>query len=267
MDDVRRWTRHEDLALGHVTASASVAHPATAALDEGREAGARDLLGRGPLGDDQETFEPGRRFALAFARGCGRRHARGRRARVSFEAATRSATTAASTRAGAGCGSASSRSTRRRAWCVCVARRSSCRRRSSRSCVRWRPIRPGCSPRTSCCARSGAFARWAVTVARPDTPRTSRSHAGRRTHIAVCLPRVHPISRRASTRRRSRACGRIARIGRTDSVSFMPSSPAPRVCDARVSAAATVLTSLQRILRGGARAFGWHGATPGSLSP
>jgi mannose-6-phosphate isomerase-like protein (cupin superfamily) len=42
--------------------------------------------GRGSLGhaqDDQETFDRGRRCALAFARGCGRRHAPGRRARVS----------------------------------------------------------------------------------------------------------------------------------------------------------------------------------------
>jgi hypothetical protein len=39
-----------------------------------------------PLGqaqDDQETFVRGRRLALTFARGCGRRHAPGRRARCS----------------------------------------------------------------------------------------------------------------------------------------------------------------------------------------
>ena len=38
----------------------------------------------------QETFDRGRRFALAFARGCGRRHAPGRRARVSSRASVRS---------------------------------------------------------------------------------------------------------------------------------------------------------------------------------
>jgi hypothetical protein len=48
--------------------------------------------GRGPLGhaqDDQETFDPVRRFAPAFARGCGRRHAPGRRARCSSNPALR----------------------------------------------------------------------------------------------------------------------------------------------------------------------------------
>jgi len=42
-----------------------------------------------PLGeahDDHETFGPGRRFAPGFAGGCGRRHAPGRRARVSSRA-------------------------------------------------------------------------------------------------------------------------------------------------------------------------------------
>jgi len=45
-------------------------------------------VGEGPLGhaqDDLETFGSGRRFAPALARGCGRRHAPGRRARVSSE--------------------------------------------------------------------------------------------------------------------------------------------------------------------------------------
>jgi hypothetical protein len=43
-------------------------------------------VGRAPLGhaqDDQETFDRGPPVVLAFARGCGRRHAPGRRARVS----------------------------------------------------------------------------------------------------------------------------------------------------------------------------------------
>ena len=47
----------------------------------------------GPLGharDDPETCGSGRRFTPAFVRRCGRRHARGRRARVSSEASVRS---------------------------------------------------------------------------------------------------------------------------------------------------------------------------------
>ena len=46
----------------------------------------------GPRAGHQETFERRRRFALAFARACGRRHGPGRRARVSSAAqATRGA--------------------------------------------------------------------------------------------------------------------------------------------------------------------------------
>jgi hypothetical protein len=43
-----------------------------------------------PRSGDPETFGSGRRFAPAFVRGCGRRHARGQRARVSFGASVSS---------------------------------------------------------------------------------------------------------------------------------------------------------------------------------
>jgi hypothetical protein len=46
--------------------------------DRARMSGWTSRWGLGPLGDaqdDQETFDPGRRCAPAFARGCGRRHA------------------------------------------------------------------------------------------------------------------------------------------------------------------------------------------------
>ena len=64
------------------------------------------------------------------------------------------------------CGSSISRSIRWPASCACAARRSRCRRSSSRSCARSRRTQRGCSRRTSCCARSAAFARSAATVAR-----------------------------------------------------------------------------------------------------
>ena len=74
-------------------------------------------------------------------------------------------------------------------WCACAARRSSFRRRSSRSRARWRPIPRACSPRTSCCARSGAFARWAVTVVEPyiaDGARRPNPRRTRRCRLPPC---------------------------------------------------------------------------------
>src|SRR3954453_13730829 len=62
--------------------------------------------------------------------------------------------------AGGGGGGGGRGSPRWGASCACAARRSSSPRRSSRSCARWPPIRRACSPRTSCYARSGAFAPW-----------------------------------------------------------------------------------------------------------
>jgi hypothetical protein len=66
--------------------------------DRARMSGWTSRWGMGPLGDaqdDQETFDPGRRCAPAFARGCGRRHSPGRRARVSSAAGASAARTRA----------------------------------------------------------------------------------------------------------------------------------------------------------------------------
>ena len=62
-------------------------------LSQGAHARTGVPVGEGPLGharDDPETCGSGRRFTPAFVRRCGRRHARGRRARVSSEASVRS---------------------------------------------------------------------------------------------------------------------------------------------------------------------------------
>jgi hypothetical protein len=106
-----------------------------------------------------------------------------------------------------------------RAWCACGARRSSCPIRSSRSCARWRRTPPVCSPRISCCARSGAFTRWAVTVAKLHIADRARRPNPRRTRrcryrlawigaVPLCgpgvlgpcrqepLPRAHHVSSR-----------------------------------------------------------------------
>ena len=106
-----------------------------------------------------------------------------------------------------------------RAWCAYGARRSSCPIRSSRSCARWRRTPPVCSPRISCCARSGAFTRWAVTVARLHIADRARRPNPRRTRrcryrlawigaVPLCgpgvlgpcrqepLPRAHHVSSR-----------------------------------------------------------------------
>ena len=42
--------------------------------------------------------------------------------------------------------------------------------RSSSCCARWRPSRGGCSPRRSCCATSGDFARWGARARSTRTP-------------------------------------------------------------------------------------------------
>jgi hypothetical protein len=79
-----------------------------------------------------------------------------------------------------GCAWSGSRSTRCRGWCACGARRWSSRRRSSRSCARWRRIRRGSSPRTSCCGRSGAFATLGSNRRRARYVRlVRRTHPGR----------------------------------------------------------------------------------------
>jgi hypothetical protein len=64
--------------------------------------------------DDQATFELGRRFAVAFAGGCGRRHAPGRRARGSSSASV--VVTSGATRPFVGTQSSAPVSGRRRSY-------------------------------------------------------------------------------------------------------------------------------------------------------
>jgi hypothetical protein len=88
------------------------------------------------------------------------------------------------------CAWGTSRSTPPRAWYACAACRSRCRRRSSHSPARWRAHPRACSRRTSCCARSGGFARWAVTVAKHHTSRGARSDASRSACRRCCLGKL-----------------------------------------------------------------------------
>jgi hypothetical protein len=74
------------------------AHVVVAVADRSREQERR--RGFGHAQGEQETFDRGPPVVLAFASGCGRRHALGRRARVSSGAATRSAATTATAHAG-----------------------------------------------------------------------------------------------------------------------------------------------------------------------